>query len=80
MESGGTGKSFTESSDQAQPFLVGNRGSAPIPNFNATSNAWYFEPNASVTDIAGESLNRPYLQVRNNLLLHDSHLQCLLRD
>lgn len=63
LEGGGTGGSIGQQPGVSQPFLVANRGIPPTSNFNVTANAWTFDPETSLTDLAGESLSRPYLKV-----------------
>ena len=56
-------KAFT-SSPRAQPFLVAARGSTPLGYYNASSSTWTFLPAGSLTDVEGQDLMRPYLEVR----------------
>lgn len=46
----------------AQTFLVVARGSAPQGYYNTSSGAWSFVPPTSLSDVAGQSLLRPYLK------------------
>ena len=58
-----TSAAFSESTQGAQPYLVGNRESPPMATYNMSSNDWDLEPSSIVTDLAGETIQRPYLRV-----------------
>ena len=56
---------------RAQPLLVMARGSIPLGYYNMTAGTWAFSAQGSVSDVAGQDLLRPYLQV---YCFHMSHM------